>query len=190
MGLRERFVCGNRGSRTAGASSCSDNPTSPRWPTTSTRTLAADPGCGAAWQRTCFGSRGSAVQIRPSRLVGLGVPAKCWSLFDCAYLRLELQCHPHPLRGTNCDDEKSRCVSGSAVGGLSLQRKFGHRGTSNDGCPCTNSDTDHNCRSHNDGRRYDYCSTNHVCDTNHHGCTHLDCGTNNYCGTTDHNDRF
>ena len=39
----------------------------PRPPTAVVRYTCRAPGRGAAWQRTCFGSRGSAVRIRPSR---------------------------------------------------------------------------------------------------------------------------
>ena len=38
----------------------------PEWKCASTLIYS---GCGAVWQRTCFGSRGSGVQISPSRLV-------------------------------------------------------------------------------------------------------------------------
>ena len=77
-----------------------------------------------------------------------------------------------PFRGgvTDSNREKVRSCADVSVGRLGVWWKFRHSDTSNDGCPCYNSGTDHyRSGNHDGGIDYDCCT--HTYD----GGTDYDC---------------
>ena len=114
---------------------------------------------------------------------------------------------PAPLRGgvTNWAHEAGRWFRNGPVGGVGLWRKFRHCYASDDGCPCSNSGTDHdrrtcddygtdnNCRTDNDcGSHYDdygtddYCGSNYDCSTHDHSRADYDSGPDDHSDGTNH----
>ena len=102
---------------------------------------------------------------------------------------------PAPIRGgvTNWAHEAGRWFRNGPVGGVGLWRKFRHCYASDDGCPCSNSGTDHDGRRDHDRRTCDDYGTDNNCRTDNDCGSHYDdygtddyCGSNYDCSTHDH----